>query len=177
MAAQLMATKGLSLRGLLKWMARATSSLPVPDSPVSRTLARLSQTSVMLSMTLRKVGLPPTSMLELIAALQLAAQALVVGQHVRQAQGVLDGLFQFVDLEGLAHIVEGAFLDQLDGILDRTIGSHHHHRQLGMKAFDLGHQLAARHAGHTQVGQQKMHGLGFQEAQGLGSPLAAISTR
>ena len=32
-AAQLMAKKGRSLRGLRSWMARATISLPVPDSP------------------------------------------------------------------------------------------------------------------------------------------------
>ena len=39
MAAQLTAMKGLSLRGLLWWMARATSSLPVPLSPWMRTVA------------------------------------------------------------------------------------------------------------------------------------------
>jgi hypothetical protein len=33
-AAQLIATKGPSLRGLASWIARATSSLPVPLSPV-----------------------------------------------------------------------------------------------------------------------------------------------
>ena len=34
-----MATNGLFFRGLLWWMARATSSLPVPDSPVMSTEA------------------------------------------------------------------------------------------------------------------------------------------
>ena len=34
-------TKGSWLRGEEKWMARATSSLPVPDSPVMSTVARL----------------------------------------------------------------------------------------------------------------------------------------
>jgi hypothetical protein len=32
-AAQLTGMKGRSARGLRAWMARATSSLPVPDSP------------------------------------------------------------------------------------------------------------------------------------------------
>ena len=36
MALQLSATKRLARRGLLWWMARATSSLPVPVSPVMR---------------------------------------------------------------------------------------------------------------------------------------------
>jgi hypothetical protein len=43
-AAQFNAMKGLDLRGLAWWMARATSSLPVPDSPRMRTVAELSAT-------------------------------------------------------------------------------------------------------------------------------------
>jgi hypothetical protein len=39
MAPQLMGTKGRLLRRLLWWMARATSSLPVPVSPRMRTVA------------------------------------------------------------------------------------------------------------------------------------------
>ena len=38
---QLTDTKGPSLRGEAKWMARATSSLPVPDSPWMSTVLRL----------------------------------------------------------------------------------------------------------------------------------------
>ena len=38
-AAQLMAMKGPSLRTLVRWSARATSSLPVPLSPVISTEA------------------------------------------------------------------------------------------------------------------------------------------
>ena len=37
MAAQLSATKGRSRRGLLKWIALATSSFPVPEAPVMST--------------------------------------------------------------------------------------------------------------------------------------------
>ena len=38
-AAQLTATNGLPARGLLSWMARATSSLPVPLSPTMSIVA------------------------------------------------------------------------------------------------------------------------------------------
>ncbi len=38
MAPQLKLTKGLSARGESAWMARATSSFPVPLSPVTRTV-------------------------------------------------------------------------------------------------------------------------------------------
>ncbi len=41
-AEQLIETKGLSLRGPLKWRAFATSSLPVPVSPWIRTETSLS---------------------------------------------------------------------------------------------------------------------------------------
>jgi len=40
MAPQLMPMKGLSRRPLAAWMARATSSLPVPDSPVTEDRGR-----------------------------------------------------------------------------------------------------------------------------------------
>ena len=43
-AAQLMATNGPSLRGLRWWMALATSSLPVPLSPVMSTVVSVSAT-------------------------------------------------------------------------------------------------------------------------------------
>jgi len=59
MAAQLIATNGPLPRGLLRWIARATSSLPVPDSPCSRTVAEADATWAMVSRTLRMAGLVP----------------------------------------------------------------------------------------------------------------------
>ena len=41
-AAQFTATKGRSRRVPCRWIARAISSLPVPDSPVMRTVAVVS---------------------------------------------------------------------------------------------------------------------------------------
>jgi hypothetical protein len=43
-AAQLTATKGFSLRGEFTWIARATSSFPVPLSPRTSTVAWLDDT-------------------------------------------------------------------------------------------------------------------------------------
>ena len=48
-AAQLTATNGLSRRGPVTWMARATSSLPVPVSPRMSTVALRSRTCSMVS--------------------------------------------------------------------------------------------------------------------------------
>ncbi len=61
MAAQLMEMNGPSCRGLPSWMARATSSLPVPDSPSSSTVALVGATVPMVSMTRRNGWLSPTS--------------------------------------------------------------------------------------------------------------------
>ena len=48
MAAQFSATKGPFARGLDLWMASAASSLPVPLSPVTKTLARDGATASMV---------------------------------------------------------------------------------------------------------------------------------
>src|ERR1041385_57224 len=44
MAEQLMSTKALSRRGLMSWIARAASSLPVPVAPVMSTEASVGAT-------------------------------------------------------------------------------------------------------------------------------------
>src|SRR4051794_25396004 len=44
MALQLTATNGRALRALTSWIARATNSLPVPDSPATSTGAMLRAT-------------------------------------------------------------------------------------------------------------------------------------
>ena len=60
MAAQLMATKGPWLRALLACTARATSSLPVPDSPMTSTVASVAATLRIWENTPRMTRLSPT---------------------------------------------------------------------------------------------------------------------
>ena len=60
-AAQLTATNGRLARGLSMWMARAAISLPVPVSPVSRTVVWARETRRMVSLSARMGGLSPTS--------------------------------------------------------------------------------------------------------------------
>ena len=59
-AAQFTRTNGLSLRGLCAWIAEATSSFPVPDSPSISTRASLGATRPIISRTVRIAGLSPT---------------------------------------------------------------------------------------------------------------------
>ena len=56
-AAQLTAIKGASLRRLLPWMARATTSLPVPLSPMISTVVSVGATRLTISQMPRIWGL------------------------------------------------------------------------------------------------------------------------
>ncbi len=58
-AAQFTATKGRPARGLSSWSARATTSLPVPLSPRSSTVARLGATWAITCSTACQAGLRP----------------------------------------------------------------------------------------------------------------------
>ena len=53
-------TNGLDSRALLMWMARAASSLPVPVSPRSSTVAAVWATCSTLPSTSRRAGESPT---------------------------------------------------------------------------------------------------------------------
>ncbi len=60
MAAQLTCTKASSLRRLLRWMARATSSFPTPLSPVMSTVAFVGAARRTASHTFSRAALCPT---------------------------------------------------------------------------------------------------------------------
>ena len=59
-AAQFTSINGRSCRGETAWMARATSSLPVPFSPVMSTRAAVGPTLSISSRTTWSAGLSPT---------------------------------------------------------------------------------------------------------------------
>ena len=59
MAAQFTVMKGRPARGELSWMARATSSLPVPDSPTTRTVTSVGAVRPMALNTSSISGLAP----------------------------------------------------------------------------------------------------------------------
>ena len=61
MAAQFTATNGCGARGPFSWMARAATSLPVPDSPCTSTVALLGPTRAINLYTSSMAGLWPTS--------------------------------------------------------------------------------------------------------------------
>ena len=58
-AAQFTRTNGRSRRSLAAWIAAATSSLPVPDSPVISTRASVGATRAIIARTCSIAGLSP----------------------------------------------------------------------------------------------------------------------
>ena len=65
---QFTATTGRCLRGLARWMALATTSLPVPVSPVISTVARRAPTRRMIATVRSMAGLEPIRSLRHVAS-------------------------------------------------------------------------------------------------------------
>ena len=117
-------------------MARATSSLPVPVSPVMRTGAS--------EAAARPICFQMASMAALCAD-ELAAARRAGGARRRRArrQGALQGALaqgalhrgeQEGQVEGLGDVVEGAVAHRLDGAIAVAVGGRHDHRDLAVLA-------------------------------------------
>jgi hypothetical protein len=123
--------KGLSARGLWRCTARATSSLPEPDSPVIRTVAL-----DWLSGQWRETppawpapgrGFPAPSRPR--SAHRFGALTL--------ADGAPDQLERLIDVEGLRQVFEGAALKRRDGAFEIGVGGHDDDRQRREALLDL----------------------------------------
>ena len=79
MAAQLIVMYGPSLRSDRLWIARANSSLPVPDSPCSRTEASLLATFVDQLPQFDHLGVLPDDVLDPVLAEEFLAQQRIFG--------------------------------------------------------------------------------------------------
>ena len=153
-AAQCSLTNGAFARGLFSWMACATSSLPVPLSPVMRTLARLGATCSMTSNTCCIAGLLPTMCVEPEVVLEARAE---LGRLVLERPPVertADDEHELVDLERLGQVVLGPLVHRADGGLDLGERRHEHHDELGVVLARALQELDPVHAGHPQVGHQ-----------------------
>ncbi len=83
-AAQLTLTSGRSLRGLRAWIARATSSLPVPVSPRISTVASVGATSSTFSRASRERAALPDDLLEVVDGLDLVLEVVVLAVQLAQ---------------------------------------------------------------------------------------------
>ena len=157
-APQFTATKAWWRRPDCAWIARASTSLPVPLSPVSSTVAlysaaRSSSSSrSIIPGDAATIGRSPTARLDV-----------ALEQGVRAAQplalpGLLDREQHLGGLEGLGQVVEGAALEGLDREVAGAVGGHQQDGSAGQAADQLGQQLEAVHAGHAHVAEHDVHG-------------------
>ena len=156
-AAQLTLMSGCSRCGAAAWMARATSSLPVPVSPVISTVLLVCATS---SARLDHVLHPAAAaddavVVELLVA--LAEQVAVLRAQALVLDGAVDDDQQLVDLERLLQVVERAQLHRRDRALDRGVRGHHQDLRplaLAAMATEVADEVEAGQVGHQVVDQQ-----------------------
>ena len=151
MAAQLTATNGRLARGLWAWRARATSSLPVPDSPVISTLACEPATRRMSANTSCIDRRAPDDVLEADAAGHLLAQPGHLGAQRLLGQRLVDHQHQLLDLERLGDVVERAQLHRPDGGVDRAEGGDGDDVGRGLHLAHLAQQIQTVQVGHLHV--------------------------
>ena len=127
--AQFTATKGPWLRGPSSWIARATSSLPVPLSPRISTVTCDRRHAPDRLEDLLHRGAAAEQAAELLLRRHLRAQPhdLALELPAREQLAHLDA--QRLHLEGLGQVVGGAALHGLDGGRDGLGAAQHDHRR------------------------------------------------
>ena len=109
MAAQLIAVKPRSGRGLMRWIARASTSLPVPLSPVISTVVVWRATRLASSSRSRMARLSATTRSRTTSAPRRGAERLDLAAELLPLLGLPDGHGDFVGAERLVEVVVRAF--------------------------------------------------------------------
>ncbi len=169
-APQLTVTKGLDLRPLSPWMARAISSLPTPDSPsISTGMVELA--ARWPSSSTRCHGLAAGDQVgeaELAAGGGLHADQLV-GQRL-DLERILDGDFEPLRAHRLDHEVDGAGPHRRNGGVDAAMSGLHDGRRLARQRAHGGENGQAVGARHDEVEQDKAdlsRGVGLERGERL----------
>ncbi len=135
-------------------MARATSSLPGDEHGAFGFRHELRRPDDLLHAA---AASHDAVVVELFVA--LAQQIAVLGAQPLVVEGAAHHHEEFVDLERLLQIVEGAQLHRLDGAFDGGIGRHHQHqRPLGLRdrLNQFADEIEARHLGHQVVDDEQV---------------------
>jgi hypothetical protein len=142
MAEQLTATKGPRARLDRSWMKRASSSLPVPLSPSTSTVALDGAACVATSSTRRSAGLEPT-ISRLVSSLISSLERAVLGDERLPLRRLAHALDDRHALERLLDEVVRALAHRLHRGLHRAVGGHHHHLGVGRELLQRAQQLEA----------------------------------
>ena len=152
-AAQFTLTSGRALRSERRCSAAATTSLPVPDSPRSSTLARERAMRGSLSTSARIAGLARDDALD--ARARPRRRRLAVAAARRREQRADQRAEVVLDRERLGQIVDGAALQRGARGVDRREGGHHHHLAARPDALRAPQQLEPVDRRHHEIGEQR----------------------
>ena len=169
MAPQLIATKGWSRRGPWSWMARATTSLPVPLSPVTRTVVRVGATFSTSWRTSSMAGEAPRIASPPVRCSPIRWRRTRFSASERPVlERLLHHQLELLHLERLQHVVVRAGLHGLDGGLGGGERGHDDHLRGGRGALHRLEDVEARAAAEAQIGDHEIEGRARQERQRSG---------
>ncbi len=158
-AAQFTRTSGISRWALQSWMARATSSLPVPVSPMMSTVLRDWATTRAFRDDLLNRAAPAHDAVVVELLVALGDEVVVVGTEPAQLDRACGHDEELVDFEGLLQVVEGAELHGFDRALDRRVRRHHQNLRTlagARRTDDLTDQLESAELGHQIVHDEQI---------------------
>ena len=162
-AARLTATKGCARRGLWLWMARATSSLPVPLSAVISTRGvRLRHLRDQL-VEPHHPRMPPDQLVEAVGPRELAPEVVQLALHPALLGGLAHQAQDLVHVEGLGQVVVGARLHGVHRHAQVGIRGDQDHRDRVVDGQDLRQHPGAGLAGHPHVEQGHVDPAGAQD--------------
>ena len=156
----------VAARLLAAWTARATSSLPVPLSPVISTVSGVGATCAIRSRSVRMAALEPI-ISGGTAPLPCPCGRRVLPHHAAVPQGLAHEPFELIDVERFFDVIEGPVPHGLDGRRHRGVGGDHHHLRVEPALFDLDDEFHAVHAGHFQIGHDAIELFALQQLQRL----------
>ena len=166
-AAVLIATNGPRARGLCRCSARATSSLPVPDSPVISTVAFDCDRRPIARNTSCIAGAWPS-----ISGVS-AADGAAACRRRRLGARAADQRERVVDVERLRQVLERAALERRHRAVEVRVRGHDDHRHVRIALLDLVEQREARFARHADVGDQHLR---LADARAPASPRTPTRT-
>ena len=164
-APQFTVTKAALLRGLSRWIRRATSSFPVPEGPVIRTedgcCATFPATSNARIMAGERAMMSPYFLSARTSALSRPTSGLEPGLHFGLAYPEKD----FIGREGLGQVVGRPSVHRVDRQVQASVGGHHQNGRLPA-AFPVGvEEFQPTHPGHTDIAENHLGMLSLGDGQ------------
>ena len=154
-------TSGPAARGLQAWITSATASLPTPLSPVIRT--RLSEAAIRAQSL--EQGLHQGADGD-----DVRGQFLLFGKPDRggfgKAGGLADGGEEFVQVNRFGKIIDSAVAHGDDGVADVGMGGDQENGEAAADLAGAAQGFQAGKAGHADIGDHHVHGLGAEDLQG-----------